>query len=374
MDCETPRRREAGTGHAAGAPDGNASITVLTGFLGAGKTTLLNHILSAEHGLRAAVLVNDFGEINIDAKLVVGVEGETVSLANGCICCTMREDLMTETVRLLSRPDAPDYIIVEASGVSDPKLIVQTFLESDLEAMARIDSVIAVVDCEQLLQLQDDDLSLALSQIAVADLVVLNKADLVSPEQLSAVESSVSELVPGARLLRAVYAKVPLGLLLGVGAFAPEQLAGRGGHSPGGHDRDRSDVSCEHLEHDHSHHYVTSLWTHDRPVALSGLRKVIESLPTSVYRAKGLVQLRDYPQYSVELQLAGRRSSLSATGLWGDRSPRSEVVLIGTGDEADFEEVKKRLDECTHDAGYEPPPVDWRRLPKTRDVNDCRET
>ena len=96
-----------------------ASITVLTGFLGAGKTTLLNHILTAEHGLRAAVLVNDFGAINIDAKLVVAVEGETVSLANGCICCTMREDLMTETVRLLSRPDAPDYIIEQVKGLKD---------------------------------------------------------------------------------------------------------------------------------------------------------------------------------------------------------------------------------------------------------------
>ena len=346
-------------------PELPASITVLTGFLGAGKTTLLNHILTAEHGLRAAVLVNDFGAINIDAKLVVGVEGETVSLANGCICCTMREDLMTETVRLLSRPDAPDYIIVEASGVSDPKLIVQTFLESDIEALARVDSVVAVVDCEQLLDLRDDDLSLALNQIAVADLVVLNKADLVTSGQLNAVESRVSELVPGARLLPAVYAKVPLELLLGVGAFAAENLEGRGSQSPHPHDPSCSDADCDHQ--DHGEAYATWHWTSDRPVALSGLRRVIASLPTSVYRAKGVVQLREYPQYSVELQLAGRRSSLSATGLWGEGvEPHSEIVMIGTGDELDFEAFRERLDACTRDTLDEPPRVDWRTFPKVK--------
>jgi G3E family GTPase len=340
-----------------------ASITVLTGFLGAGKTTLLNHILTAKHGLRAAVLVNDFGAINIDAKLVVGIEGETVSLANGCICCTMREDLMTETVRLLSRPDAPDYIIVEASGVSDPNLIVQTFIDSDLESMARVDSVVAVVDSEQLPELRGDDLALALDQIAVADLVVLNKADLVAPAQLEAVGARVSELVPGARILPATYGKVPLPLLLGVGSFALERLTERATRTAHEHRATCSDAECDHSEH--SHAYVTWHWTSDSPVSLSGLREVIESLPTSVYRAKGVIQLREYPQYSVELQLAGRRSSFNATGLWGDVVPRSEIVMIGTGN-FDFRTVQERLNSCTLDTGEEVSRVDWRKFPKNK--------
>jgi len=340
-----------------------ASITVLTGFLGAGKTTLLNHILTAEHGLRAAVLVNDFGAINIDAKLVVGVEGETVSLANGCICCTMREDLMTETVRLLSRPDAPDYIIVEASGVSDAKLIVQTFLDSDIEAMARVDSVVAVVDSEQLPALRGDDLALALNQIAVADLVVLNKADLVSRAQLEAVRGRVSELVPGARLLPAVHARVPLELLLGLGAFAADRLAENETESTHVHELSCSDSGCDHLNQQHA--YSTWHWTSERPVSLSGLRSVIDSLPPSVYRAKGIVQLREYPQYSVELQLAGRRSSFNATGLWGDEPPQSEIVMIGSDTGFEFEALRDRLDACTRETGSDEARVDWRKFPLT---------
>jgi G3E family GTPase len=236
--------------------------------------------------------------------------------------------------------------------------------------MARVDSVIAVVDCEQLLDLQNDDLSLALHQIAVADLVLLNKAALVPPDQLKAVESRVSELVPGARLLPAVYAKVPLELLLGVGALAPDQLART---APREHDPDCSETGCEHEGHGHNHPYVTSQWISDRPVTLSGLRRVIESLPNSVYRAKGIVQLRDYPQYSVEFQLVGRRSSLGATGFWGDESPRSEIVMIGTGGQATFDEIHKRLDECTNETGDEPSPVDWRKLPKIGERGNDKE-
>jgi G3E family GTPase len=345
-----------------------ASVTVLTGYLGAGKTTLLNHILTAEHGLRAAVLVNDFGAINIDAKLVVGVEGETVSLANGCICCTIREDLLTETVRLLSRPDAPDYVIVEASGVSDPVPIVQTFLDSDLHAMARVDSVVAVVDSEQLLELRDDDLALALNQIAVADLVVLNKTDLVTRAQLDAVRARVSELVPGARLLPAVHARVPLELLLGVGTFAAVRLAESAAKTTHAHNATCLDSDCDHPSHEHA--YATWHWTSELPVSLADLRSFIASLPASVYRAKGVIQLREYPQYSVELQLAGRRSSLSAMGLWGDTAPRSEIVMIGTGDGSESEALRARLDACTLDAGEEASRVDWRKFPKIEEKVD----
>lgn len=335
-----------------------ASITVLTGFLGAGKTTLLNHILGTEHGLRAAVLVNDFGAINIDAKLVVGIEGETVSLANGCVCCTIRDDLVTETVRLLSRSDPPEYVVVEASGISDPKLIAQAFLSSDLGPLARVDSIVAVVDAEQLPALGGDDLALALDQIGVADLVVLNKADLVTREELGAVRKRLADLVPGVRLLPAVHGRVPLELLLGVGAFSAAQL--------------EKPATGRHLA-GHQHGYSTWHWRSERPVSLRGLRSVIGSLPASVYRAKGILQLREYPRYSVELQLAGRRSSLSANGLWNERAPSSEIVMIGAGADLHFASIGARLDDCTLEPDAPDQDPDWRTTVNERQERSHRK-
>jgi len=125
-------------------------VTVLTGFLGAGKTTLLNRILNGDHGLRVAVLVNDFGSINIDAELVVGVESNVISLANGCVCCTIRDDLVETVLTTINRPERPEYILLEASGVAEPMGIAQTFNNPSLRERVRTDSVICVVDAEQI--------------------------------------------------------------------------------------------------------------------------------------------------------------------------------------------------------------------------------
>src|SRR5271167_4012059 len=125
-------------------------LTILTGFLGAGKTTLLNRILTGAHGLTIGVLVNDFGSINIDAELVVGVDGGTISLANGCVCCEIRDDLVESVLLLLDRPQAPDYILLEASGVADPAGIFATFTDPALRESIRLDSVTCVVDAEQV--------------------------------------------------------------------------------------------------------------------------------------------------------------------------------------------------------------------------------
>jgi len=131
-------------------------VTLIAGFLGAGKTTLLNHILSGDHGVRAAVLVNDFGSINIDAKLIVGVEGDTVNLANGCVCCTIRDDLVGACLELLQRPERPEHLFVELSGVSDPVPVLNTFLETQLVHTFSFSSILSVVDAEQLPRLEGE--------------------------------------------------------------------------------------------------------------------------------------------------------------------------------------------------------------------------
>ena len=154
-------------------------ITVVAGFLGAGKTTLLNHILQGEHGQRIAVLVNDFGAINIDAELITEIGDGMVNLANGCICCSIRSDLIGAVLKIASLPERPEHILIEASGVADPARIVTSFLEPQIWASVQLDGVVTVVDAEQVLALPDEEARLARAQVAAGDLVVLNKIDLV---------------------------------------------------------------------------------------------------------------------------------------------------------------------------------------------------
>ena len=157
-------------------------LTVLTGFLGAGKTTLLNRILTGDHGLRVAVLVNDFGSINIDAELVVGIEndGDVINLANGCVCCNVRDDLVAAVTQVMDRDERPEYILLEASGVADPSGIALTFMDESMRDRIRLDSIMCVVDAEQVFA-APEMMELKLRQVAFADLLILNKVDLVTP-------------------------------------------------------------------------------------------------------------------------------------------------------------------------------------------------
>ncbi|MDX2378271.1 MAG: GTP-binding protein [Acidimicrobiia bacterium] len=323
-------------------------VTILTGFLGAGKTTLLNRILTADHGLRAAVIVNDFGAVNIDAQLVVDVEGEKIALANGCVCCTIQGDLVAATKAVLDVPDPPEYVLVEASGVSDPSVIAQTFLASELQATTRVDGIVVVVDTEQLPDLTRDDLTLAVAQIEAADIVVLNKADLVSPQELELARARIASVVPGVRTLPAIRAQVPPELILGVGRL--EVAIGDVATGEG----DRTD---------HTSAYKSWHWGSDEPLSLAGVREFVDRLPPDVYRAKGLLQLCEYPQYVVELQVVGRRSSLDALGFWGDASPRSDIIVIGAGD-IDCEAMGMSIETCTAPRAQAAAFIDWRSLPR----------
>src|SRR6056300_520559 len=171
-------------------------ITVVAGFLGAGKTTLLNHILQGEHGHRIAVLVNDFGSINIDAELITEVGDGMVNLANGCICCSIRSDLIGAVLKMAGLPDRPEHILIESSGVADPAGIVSSFLEPEIWGRVQLDGVVTVVDAEQVLTLPDEEARLARAQVAGADLLVLNKVDLVDAEKLDEVKTRVREIKP----------------------------------------------------------------------------------------------------------------------------------------------------------------------------------
>ena len=325
-------------------------LTILTGFLGAGKTTLLNRILHGDHGLRIAVLVNDFGTINIDSQLVVGVEGETVSLANGCICCTIRDDLMMETVKLLKRPDPPEYIIVETSGVSDPAAVAMTFLIPEIQPFITVDSIITVADAEQLFALDGDYTQVAMGQIEVADMVVLNKADRVSPERLGEVRNQIADLIPDIRILETTYGNVPLELLIGVGQYMPEKLAGRAAQDIHVHEEDgQDDHNHEHDDHHHTDHsliFNTWSWTSDQPLSLSAVQKMVGGLPTTIFRCKGVLNLAEYPQQRAVLQIVGRRASLLLGEPWNNTKPTSQIVVIASHGGLDTDDLRQRFNAC----------------------------
>lgn len=251
-------------------------VTILTGFLGAGKTTLLNRILSEDHGLQVAVLVNDFGEINIDAELVVGVEDDaagalrSISLANGCVCCQIRDDLLETVEELINRPDKVEYILLEASGVADPAGIAATFKSFKNRDRIRLDSVTCVIDVDQILAHQEYDnlTQLKLRQIAFADMVILNKVDLAGAEKFGEVHRWIDHHFNRIRTVETNYCDVPYAILMSVGRYDPAQdfLRQVEHRHTNGHTHDR--------DHNHGHEFSTWSYETDQPMSLDVLNQI----------------------------------------------------------------------------------------------------
>jgi G3E family GTPase len=334
-------------------------VTILTGFLGSGKTTLLNRILQADHGLRVAVLVNDFGEINVDAGLVVNVEGESMELSNGCICCTIRDDLLMAVLNMMQRPQPPEYVIIEASGVSEPAAIALTFLMPELRPILQLDGVITVVDVEQVLDL-GQYADLIYDQVYAADIVMLNKVDLVDRETVEQIKDWVRGIVPKARLLETVYADAPLELLLGVGRFAVDpELDSITPHAKSDFMHDDDDHNHDHDEehehhhhahkHDHSQMFSTCSYVTDKPLALDRFRETFKALPTTIFRAKGFVNLADLPDRRAVFQMTGRRASLTVDKTWDGTRPMTKLVFISEPGGLDRDELRAAFDACIAD-------------------------
>jgi len=318
-------------------------VTLLTGFLGAGKTTLLNRILNGKHGLRVGVLVNDFGAINIDAELVEGVEENTINLANGCVCCEIRDDLVKSIEQLLTRTEAIDYMILEASGVADPEGIVMTFLNQRYEGLLRLDSIACIVDAEAVFAHGDNEAlnMLKLRQIGFADMVVLNKVDLVSPEHVEVAREWIDHHLHRIRIIEATRCDVPLEILLAVGRFDPAQVISQKKNEVHHH---------EHGGHHHGHGTLGNMfqtWSYetDRPFSLEALRRMVRrELPASIYRCKGIVYAADYPDKRLTLQAVGRRTEIYELDEWGERTPRTQIVAIGLP--IDAQDLSMKFDAC----------------------------
>ncbi len=326
-------------------------LTVLTGFLGAGKTTLLNRILTGDHGLRVAVLVNDFGSINIDAELVVGIEndGDVISLANGCVCCNIRDDLVAAVLQVMARTDQPEYILLEASGVADPSGIALTFMDEGMRDRIRLDSIMCVVDAEQIFA-APEMMELKLRQVAFADMLILNKVDLVTPEEIERIKAWLDDRFHRYRLVEASGANVPLEILLSVGRFDPSQLDGTPPQDQ--HDRpsDCDDPACGHHVHGHGHDHsqVFRTWSYETkaPLSLEALRETARKLPASIYRCKGVVHAAEEPGRRVMLQVVGKRVDIAIGDEWNGQEPRTRIVAIGAHDGVDGAALRKVFDGC----------------------------
>ena len=316
-------------------------VTVLTGYLGAGKTTLLNRILSEDHGKKYAVIVNEFGEIGIDNDLIVKSDEEIYEMNNGCICCTVRGDLIRVVQKLMRRQGRFDAIIVETTGLADPAPVAQTFfMDEDVRAKAQLDAVIALVDAKHFL-LSLGDSPEAEDQIAFADVILLNKTDLVDATELAKVEATIRRINPRAELHHTNRSDVDLAKILDRGAFDLERVMVTDpqflDHHDEAHDHDH--------DHDHDHHGHAGLDgnVHDTTIGTISLRggdldpkkflpwieKVTQIDGPDILRLKGIISFKDDPDRFV---VQGIHMILEGDSQreWGEDEKReSRLVFIG---------------------------------------------
>ena len=334
-------------------PDTQIPVTVLTGYLGAGKTTLLNRILTENHGKKYAVIVNEFGEIGIDNDLIVESDEEVFEMNNGCICCTVRGDLIRVVAGLMKRPGRFDGILVETTGLADPAPVAQTFfMDDEVKAKAKLDAVVTVADAKHLLGSLADSPE-AQEQIGFADVILLNKTDLVSPDELKVVEARIRAINPHAIVHRTERCAISLDRVLDRGAFDldlilsldPEFLDGHD-HDHDGHDHD------DHDGHDHHHHHdieasgVNSvslrLGTLDPQKFFPWIERITQEQGPDILRMKGIVSLKDDPEryvvQGVHMIIEGNHQRK-----WRDDERReSRLVFIG-----------RKLDGTALMAGFE---------------------
>jgi G3E family GTPase len=385
--------------------DRKIPVTVLSGYLGSGKTTILNHVLKNRQGLKVAVIVNDMSEINIDADLVgkeAGLsrtEERLVEMTNGCICCTLREDLLVEVERL-AKEGRFDYILIESTGIGEPIPVAQTFTYVDeeqgidLTKWCRLDTMVTVVDAyrfwhdfssgESLLDrkqaLGEDDtrdvVTLLIDQIEFCNVLILNKCDLVSPEELDRLERILRKLQPDAKIIRTSHGRVDPNEILNTGMFDFDQAS----HSAGW----IKELENEHTPETDEYGISSFVYRRRRPFHPERLSRWFDEWPEEVVRAKGMLWLATRPDWAISFSQAGPSIEIGVMGRWiaslpeeekeeelrenpelaetwdpdvGDRT--NELVLIGIG--MNREEIERQLDALL--LTDEEMETDWSRIP-----------
>lgn len=308
-------------------------VTILTGFLGAGKTTLLNYILQQQHGYKFAIIVNEIGKIGIDGQLVEKQREEIVEMSNGCLCCTVRKDLV-KGVQNLIKKGGFDYLLIETTGIADPGPVAQTFLNlPQLQQYVRLDSIITVVDSEQIAK-QLKETETAREQISMADFLLLNKTDLVDEAALQETEATIRGMNPHATIFRTNHSQANLKELLDMHAF----------------DLDRKlTVDPEFLNElrQRHHHDITSLsFEFDQPFSVEALELFVQELSErqKIYRSKGFLWIGGNPRRAI-FHGVNNRFTLMWDRLWDKAETRSSQ-LVFIGKELDEASIRKELEKC----------------------------
>jgi len=312
-------------------------VTVLTGFLGAGKTTLLNRILTEHHGKKYAVVINEFGELGVDNDLVVNADEEIFEMNNGCICCTVRGDLIRILAGLMKRKDKFDGILIETTGLADPAPVAQTFFtDDDVRQRTKLDAIVTVVDARHFLEHVDDGEE-AEEQVAFADVILLNKVDIVDEKQLATVEERIRKINPYAKLYRTTKSNIELSQILDRGAFDLQRIL---------------EIEPHFLHHHHDHHHeeeVGSLsFTAERPIDPDRFQRwmgeLLQRKGPDIFRCKGILDVQGAPRRYV-FQGVHMLMDSDWGNPWKDSDKRaSKLVFIGR--DLDREALKQGFESC----------------------------